>query len=274
MEKLIVLGTGHALTTNCYNTCFALTHENEYILVDAGGGNGILGMLEKAKIPVANIHNAFVTHRHSDHILGILWIIRKIAMLIHTDQYEGNLNIYGHAEVIQNILTLMQVTLDAGIIGLIGKRIMLFPVGDGQKETLGGLEFTFFDIHSIKAKQFGFRVKLKNGETLTCMGDEPYNSLCRKYVENSDWLLGEAFCLYRDREIFKPYEKHHSTVKDVCEIAAQLKIKNLVLWHTEDRNLIHRQKLYTAEGRRYYCGNLYVPNDLDVLILNEAEASW
>ena len=195
-------------------------------------------------------------------------------MLIHTDQYEGNLNIYGHAEVIQNILTLMQVTLDAGIIGLIGKRIMLFPVGDGQKETLGGLEFTFFDIHSIKAKQFGFRVKLKNGETLTCMGDEPYNSLCRKYVENSDWLLGEAFCLYRDREIFKPYEKHHSTVKDVCEIAAQLKIKNLVLWHTEDRNLIHRQKLYTAEGRRYYCGNLYVPNDLDVLILNEAEASW
>lgn len=42
MEKLIVLGTGNALATHCYNTCFALQCGADYILVDAGGGNGIL----------------------------------------------------------------------------------------------------------------------------------------------------------------------------------------------------------------------------------------
>lgn len=267
MDKLIVLGTGHALTTKCYNTCFAITDEQEYILVDAGGGNGILGILDEAQIPFSRIHNAFVTHKHTDHLLGMLWIIRKISMLIATDKYEGNFNIFGHAELMQNLLTLIEITLDKNVAQWLGKRIMLCPVENGQKENLIGYEFTFFDIHSTKAKQFGFNVKLKNGQTLTCMGDEPYNPLCRKYVENSDWLLGEAFCLYGDREIFKPYEKHHSTVKDACELAEQLKIKNLVLWHTEDRNLSKRKELYKDEGKLYYSGNLYVPNDLEVLEL-------
>ncbi|WP_434512310.1 MBL fold metallo-hydrolase [Desulfitobacterium sp. AusDCA] len=267
MDKLIVLGTGHALTTKCYNTCFAITDEQEYILVDAGGGNGILGILDEAQIPFSHIHNAFVTHKHTDHLLGMLWIIRKISMLIATDKYEGNFNIFGHAELMQNLLTLIEITLDKNVAQWLGKRIMLCPVENGQRENLIGYEFTFFDIHSTKAKQYGFNVKLKNGKTLTCMGDEPYNPLCRKYVENSDWLLGEAFCLYGDREIFKPYEKHHSTVKDACELAEQLKIKNLILWHTEDRNLSKRKELYTDEGKLYYSGNLYVPNDLEVLEL-------
>ena len=50
MEKVIILGTGNAGVKNCYNTCFALKNKNEYLLVDAGGGNGILKQLELAKI--------------------------------------------------------------------------------------------------------------------------------------------------------------------------------------------------------------------------------
>lgn len=265
MEELIVLGTGNAAVTKCYNTCFAITNEKEYLLIDAGGGNGILGVLEKAQIPLHNIHNAFITHRHSDHLLGMVWIIREISRLILIGQYDGNLNLYCHEELSHTLRLITEATLDQVIIDLIGKRIIFIPVEDGQKEKLAGYEFTFFDIHSTKAKQFGFSTILTNGSTLTFLGDEPYNSLCRKYVENSDWLLSEAFCLYRDREIFKPYEKHHSTVREVCELATQLNIKNLVLWHTEDKNIILRKQLYTDEGKVYYSGNLYVPNDLEVI---------
>ena len=35
--ELIMLGTGNAMVTKCYNTCFALRNEEEYFLVDAGG---------------------------------------------------------------------------------------------------------------------------------------------------------------------------------------------------------------------------------------------
>ena len=50
MERLIMLGTGNALVTRCYNTCFAIQDDDEYFLVDAGGGNGIMRQLQDADI--------------------------------------------------------------------------------------------------------------------------------------------------------------------------------------------------------------------------------
>ena len=73
--------------------------------------------------------------------------------------------------------------------------------------------------------------------------------------------------MYRDREIFAPYEKHHSTVKEACELAEELNIPNLVLWHTEDKQLAQRKALYTEEGREYYHGNLLVPEDREIISL-------
>jgi ribonuclease Z len=40
-----------------------------------------------------------------------------------------------------------------------------------------------------------------------------------------------------------------------------------VLYHTEDKNISRRKELYTAEGRLYYHGNLYVPDDLECIEL-------
>ena len=35
----------------------------------------------------------------------------------------------------------------------------------------------------------------------------------------------------------------------------------------EDKNIEHRQELYLEEGKAYYDGNLFVPDDLDVIEL-------
>ena len=72
MERLIMLGTGNALVTRCYNTCFAIQDNDEYFLVDAGGGNGIMRQLQDADISMAQIHHIFLTHEHTDHLLGII----------------------------------------------------------------------------------------------------------------------------------------------------------------------------------------------------------
>ena len=44
-------------------------------------------------------------------------------------------------------------------------------------------------------------------------------------------------------------------------------MKNLILYHTEDKNLSRRKEWYTREGTRYYSGNLLIPDDLDVIQL-------
>lgn len=76
----------------------------------------------------------------------------------------------------------------------------------------------------------------------------------------------EAFCLDGEADVFDPYEKHHSTVKEACERAQELEIPNLILYHTEDTHMERRKELYEAEGRQYYRGNLCVPDDLESYI--------
>ena len=96
-ELLYVFGTGNAAVTRCYNTCFAIrTVNGEFFMVDTGGGNGILGILEDMEVPLSKIHHIFITHEHTDHILGIVWMIRMIATAMKKGSYEGCLNIYCH----------------------------------------------------------------------------------------------------------------------------------------------------------------------------------
>ena len=267
MEELYVLGTGNAQATRCYNTCFAVRDGDEYFLVDAGGGNGILRILEDMDIPLTSIHHIFVTHEHNDHILGMVWMIRMIATAIMKGSYEGNLTIYCHDGLVDTIKTLCTLTIQKKFCKCFDDRILFVPLKDGDTRQILDYEVTFFDILSTKARQFGFTTVLKNGKKLTCAGDEPYNPGCERYVAGSDWLLHEAFCLYGDRDRFKPYEKHHSTVKDACELAESLHIPNLVLWHTEDKDIAHRKERYTKEGKEYYSGQLFVPDDKERLVL-------
>ena len=51
------------------------------------------------------------------------------------------------------------------------------------------------------------------------------------------------------------------------ELAERLHVKNLVLYHTEDKNIARRQELYLAEGETYFTGNLLIPEDMDVIEL-------
>ena len=40
-----------------------------------------------------------MTHAHTDHVLGIVWMIRMIATKMKKDQYDGDTYIYCHAEL-------------------------------------------------------------------------------------------------------------------------------------------------------------------------------
>ena len=217
MEKLIVLGTGNAGATRCYNTCFILLDGKEPLLVDAGGG--IFTQLERAGIRPSDIHHAFLTHCHTDHLFGMIWMIRSVAQNIRGGSYEGTFTLYCHDELAGVVHSVADMTLPASMTQYIGDRILIVPVGDGEERPFGSYRATFFDIGSTKAKQFGFMLGLHSGKKLSCLGDEPCTPRGRKYAAGSGWLLSEAFCLYADRDRFKPYEKHHSTVREACETA-------------------------------------------------------
>ncbi len=265
MEKIIILGTGSAMVTKCYNTTFAISNDDEYFLVDAGGGNTILTNLEKSNISISKIHNMFISHNHNDHILGCIWIIRAVCQNILKGKYDGNLNIYCHKKSSKALKTMCSFVLQQKFLNFFDNRIIFNEIEDGHTCKILGRKTTFFDIHSTKELQYGFTTTLICNKKLTFLGDEPYREGVKNYAENADYLFHEAFCLYAQRDIFKPYEKHHATAKDACKNAADLNVKNVILYHTEDKNLDKRKELYTAEGREVFSGNIYVPDDLEVI---------
>lgn len=265
--SLIMLGTGNAAVTRCYNTCFAVRNGTQYLLTDGGGGNGILARLEQARIPLSGIHEIFLTHTHTDHIFGVVWVVRMIAQAMNAGKYEGTLRVYGHEEGLQSLEMICRATLPGKVTAHFGGDILFCPLKDGQPFSAAGMQAVAFDIGSTKARQFGYRIILPDGQRFVCLGDEPYNERNEALCRAADWLLCEAFCLHADAGVFKPYEKHHSTALDAGRLAATLGVKHLVLYHTEDTTLANRRSAYSAEAAQNFTGTIHVPNDGEILLL-------
>ena len=260
-DYITMLGTGNALATRCYNTCFTLHGEKGVLLVDAGGGNGILTQLEKAGIRREDISDLFVTHAHTDHLLGCVWIMRMAL------QFRYSLRVWSHKKVLNLLSDICRQILPQKEADGIGNLVTMNCLEDGDQFEAGGFPLQCFDIHSTKERQFGFTAQLSDGGRLCCLGDEPFSPQCRQYAEGADWLMSEAFCLYEDRDRFQPYEKHHSTVLDAARLAEELQVKNLILYHTEDRTLGTRRERYTMEAKTVFRGQVFVPDDLERISL-------
>ena len=164
--QITMLGTGHAMVTECYNTCFLLTEGDRNFLVDGGGGNGILRQLKCAGYHCTDIRDIFVTHKHIDHLLGVVWVVRTICQRIAQGTAMIDVNIYAHVEVIVLIGDLLKKLLWREQWEKAGSHIHLIAVEDGETKNILGRKTTFFDIGSIKEKQFGFCMELDNGKTL------------------------------------------------------------------------------------------------------------
>ncbi len=268
MEKIIVLGTGSASVTEIFNTCFVLEDDaGEYLLVDTGGGNGILRQFKKANIDLNEIHNIFISHKHIDHLYGMLWIYRLVDLAMQKGKYKGNLNIYCHDEVGKIIRDQVHTLLRKSQQQFLYKRIFINIVNNHEVRKVLNYDIEFLDIHSKSDKQYGFKTTLNNGKKLAFLGDEPLYEDLYEDVRNIDWLLHESFCLETEADIFEPHEKNHDTVKSASIKAQNLNAKNLVLWHTQENLGKNRKEKYIQEAKENFSGNVYVPDDFDEIIL-------
>ena len=269
--QITMLGTGNATVSQIYNTCFVLQTSSTLMLVDAGGGNGILAQLKKVNVQISDIHYLFVTHAHTDHVLGVIWVIRMVAQC---KGYEGLLHVYGNDKVMKVIKTIIDMILAKKQLAKVAERVVFHQLEDGDCFEVGDMKLECFDIQSTKEKQFRFRAELPSSSdesgkplVLACLGDEPYNEQNRRYIVGADWMMCEAFCLYADRDTFKPYEKCHSTALDAGKLAEELGVKNLILYHTEEKTLANRKENYTREAAENFKGRIFVPDDLEVIEL-------
>ena len=267
MKKIIMLGTGHGFVYDIYNTCFLIKNDNDFLLVDTGGGAEIVRRLKLCNIELKDVHNIFISHCHTDHILGLMWMLKKMSKLFGKEDYKGKLNIYCNSEVAEAIPSIYSHLFPKSRVNAINESIDIHVLSDGEKFQTAGLEFTAIDVKAEKNDLLGFEVVLNN-KRLCFLGDEECNPEIYSKIENSDYVMHEAFCMDSEKEIFKPYKHKHSTVKSVCEKMEKLNIKNLILYHTEETHKENRKELYIKEGKQYFSNNIIVPDDLEIIELS------
>ena len=121
------------------------------------------------------IRHIFVTHKHIDHLLGIVWMVRMICQFMVHGEYLGEAFIYSHREGLELIRDMAEKLLQKKEAACLDTRLHLVEVSDGETREIIGHEVTFFDIQSTKARQFGFRMELAAGGS----GASPQPGFCR-----------------------------------------------------------------------------------------------
>ena len=135
MDKLVFLGTGHALTYHCYTTSIALTDGEHYFITDGGGGNGILLQLERAGIDPAAIQHIFISHRHTDHLIGIIWLVRIIGHQFDRSGRTAPLHVYGEESVLAIFREVCGLLIQGSVVNHFDKSVVF--LGDEPLSTTG-----------------------------------------------------------------------------------------------------------------------------------------
>lgn len=154
--KLTMLGTGNALVTECYNTCFVLEENKKYFMVDGGGGSAVLHQLKHAGFNWMDMREIFITHKHIDHLTGIIWMIRMICQHMNSGKYDGEACIYGHEEVISLLKNMSELLLPKKQTRFIGNRLHLICVSDGETRTINNHLVTFLTLVPPKPNSLDF----------------------------------------------------------------------------------------------------------------------
>ena len=178
----------------------------------------------------------------------------------------GTFTVAACAETLAHVRTICEMILGKKMTKYFDKQILFREVTDGEQLNLAGFDIQAFDIGSKKMKQFGFRLALPDGEHVCFAGDEPVKPSTEKYARDAKWLFSEAYCLYADRDIYKPYERSHVTSLDVGSIAREMNVKNLLIYHTEDYGPDRRERM-TQEAGSVYSGHIFVPEDMETVEL-------
>ena len=262
VTKITMLGTGNGGTLDLYNTCFVIQNKQGVFLIDTGGSIEIIKRLKQSGIKLEEMKNIFISHSHTDHILGLIWMFKKMSRMAMHGNIKEKIHIYCNDVVYEAIRGISSYVLPSVLMEAIDNITDFVVLNDGDKHTINGIDYEFFDILAKGTKQFGFECML-DGNRFVFLGDETLNPLLNERVRNADYVTHEAFCLDREENIFHAYEKNHSTALSAAKTMNELSVKNLILYHTEESHGVDRKRLYLEEAQSVFNGNVIVPDDLE-----------
>lgn len=248
------------------------------ILVEAGGerlvfdcGRGATQRLEQIKIRVSDVTALFLTHLHSDHVVGIpdLWLTgwltgRNVPLRVWGP--AGTKSMMTHLKEAFEFDIHIRRDVDEKLPGE-GVLVQAKDIEEGVVYEHDGLKVTaFFVDHGLVKPAMGYRIDF-GGHSIVLSGDTRPSENLVHWAKGADLLIHEVIDpegFIRERgSLFKPeivrqILGHHTTPEQAGTIFAAVKPKLAVYSHV----IPGKGQNFVTLTRKTYSGPLEVGEDL------------
>ena len=251
-------------------------------LVQAGGdrflfdcGRGAIQRLTQIEVPPSTVDKVFLTHMHSDHLVGLpdlwltAWILgRKTPLRVWGP--KGTQNMMHHLEQAFQPDIILRRDLDE----LLPQSGIDFVVEEVQEDYVyeeNGVKITTFDVdHYPVVPAYGFRVDY-DGRSVVLSGDTRRCENLVKYAQRTHLLIHEVIAPeafkarttgWFSRERQRKVIDHHTTPEQAGEIFSQVQPKLAVYSHIIPTRWEGMMKELTEDTRKTCSGAFEVGHDL------------
>ncbi len=247
------------------------------ILVEAGGkrllfdcGRGAVIRLSQAGVKASEIDAVFLTHLHSDHVVGLpdLWLTGWF--LGRPDALElfgpsGTKSMATHlAEAFAGDIAAREAAPEN--LPSAGVEITAKDIEEGIAYDEGGVRVTAFLVdHGNVKPAFGYRVDY-GGHAVVISGDTNFSENLIHFARGADCVMHAAWSVGATNPT-PPAQRTIASAEDAGRVFAAVRPKLAVVYHYEDAAGIERAV------RTEYAGPLVVAKDLLVIDVGK-EVTW
>ena len=286
-DEIVVttVGTGSVIpNTLRYGNSTLIQAGGLNLLIDAGRGCAV--RLTQAGMPMGKIDAFFLTHFHSDHVIGLpdLWMTGYLHPDFGTRAAPFRVN--GPTGTV-NLCTSMRVAfrddvrireadehIDDSVTQIAANE---FPPEGGVVFEQGGVKVTAFEVNHgpLIKPACGYRIDY-NGLSVAVSGDTKFDENLIKHCTGCDVIVHEV-AVASDvlSEFDKPVMAHHTSVPEVGTVFTRTGVRLGVFSHLVD--LIEEnhtdatlvQRIETGI-KKTFKGKVHVPNDLGRIVISKS----
>lgn len=254
-------------------------------LVEAGGetllfdaGRGVLQRLFQLKVPVQEVRTLFLTHLHSDHVVGLPdlwltgWLVARPEIPLHVWGPLGTKALMMHLE--QAYQSDIRIRRDEEGLPPQGVMVVAEEITEGVVYAHNGVTVSAFEVdHYPIQPAFGYRIDYA-GRSVVLSGDTRFSEHLIQCAHGVDVLVHEVIVaeMFRARGQANPERAerviaHHTTAEQAGEVFARVQPRLAVYTHIGPVTATANELI--PPTRKTYSGPLEVGEDLMVIDIGD-----
>jgi ribonuclease Z len=265
--RIILLGTGSPRPSLERHHPAALVQwgDGGHMLVDAG--DGVVGQLLAAEVPLQEVHNVALTHMHWDHILGYpafvwgSWNAGRLKLTVTgpigtRDMHQQLVESYYREQA--------EWAMDLGFPRAGFDEITVRDVPVGWSESIDGCLVEAGPVYHPPMHALAYRYTYR-GRSLVVTGDTAKCDELIDFCQGVDLLVIDACAAAPSpelpperRRIIERLHEFHASPQDCIDIAAQAGVAKVVLTH-------HLPGVVPEFDSAGYAGEIVTGEDLDII---------